>query len=159
MVVVDSSVLIHLNRVGRLRLLKEFFKEIKITSEIYNEIKTDIGFSEIERGYGKWILVKDYENGSEKLSKLENIEEADASIILLAERQQDILLSNDFMLLMVAKSKNIECWWLTTFILKCLKKGLIRKNETRDILFNLIKNGLRLSNEVYAAILYEIERL
>ena len=90
---------------------------------------------------------------------MERIEKADASIILLAKERQDILLSNDFALIMVARSKGIECWWLTTFLLRCIEKKIITKNEAKQILFDLVQAGMRLSNDVYATILKEMEEM
>ena len=159
MAVVDSSVLIHLGRINKLYLLKEYFKKIIITPDIYDEIKSGIGASEIEKACESWIRIDEPKNLDEinSISKLENIEKADASIIVLAEEKKEILLSNDYALIIVAKSKSIECWWLTTFLLRCLKKKIIAKEEAKQILFELIEAGMRLGNDVYAAILREID--
>ena len=162
MAVVDSSVLIHLSRIGKLSLLKRFFKKINITNNVYEEIKIGItGFSEFEEACKDWISLskpKDFQE-IDNISKLERIEKADASIILLAKERQDILLSNDFALIMVARSKGIECWWLTTFLLRCIEKKIITKNEAKQILFDLVQAGMRLSNDVYATILKEMEEM
>ncbi len=40
-VVSDSSPLIHLSRIGRLYLLREFFKEILIPQAVYHEVVVD----------------------------------------------------------------------------------------------------------------------
>jgi len=159
MVVVDSSVLIHLSRIGKLSLLKKFFRKIIITEDIYDEVKEGAGSSEIAKAYNNWIFIEKPKNINEvsTLSKLEEIEKADASIILLAKEKQDILVSNDYVLIMVARSKGIRCWWLTTFLLKCLEKKIIIKKEAKQILFDLIEAGMRLDNAVYTAILKEIE--
>lgn len=160
MVVVDSSVLIPLSRTGKLSLLKIFFKKIRITNDIYEEMKAgSTGVSEIEKACKDWILLNEPKN-LEKIngiSRLEGIEKADASIILLAEEKQDILLSNDFALIAIARSKGIECWWLTTFLLRCLERKIITKKEAKQALFDLVQEGMRLSNDVYSAILKEIE--
>ena len=160
MAVVDSSVLIHLSRIGKLTLLKRLFKNIRITNDVYEEIKAgNIGVSEIEKACNNWIFLSQPKNFYEvnNISKLEGIEKADASIILLAEERQDILLSNDFALIMIARSKGIECWWLTTFLLRCLERKIMTKKEAKQIIFDLVQSGMRLSNDVYAAILKEIE--
>lgn len=162
MAVVDSSILIPLSRIGQLFLLKKFFKKVKITQDVYEEIMAgNIGVSEIERACKNWIHIIETENFDEitNISELEGIEKADASIILLAKEKRDILLSNDFAIIIIARSKGIECWWLTTFLLHCLKRKIITKKETKQILFDLVQAGMRLSNDVYAAILKEIEDL
>ena len=161
MAVVDSSVLIHLSRINKLSLLKKCFSKIMITQDIFDEVKTGIGSSEIEKSCKSWITIEKPKNSDEidSTSKLEDIEKADASIIVLAGEKKEILLSNDYALIMVARSKGIECRWLTTFILRCLKKNIITKKEAKQILLDLIAAGIRLSNEVYAAILTEIDKL
>lgn len=161
MVVVDSSVLIHLSRVGKLELLKKFFQKIQITQDVYNEVKEGIGASEIEEACKDWIIIYKPKSSNEisEISKLEGIEEADASIILLAKGKKDILLSNDYLLIAVARSKKVRCWWLTTFLLNCLKKKVITKEQAKQILFDLIESGMRLNNVVYASILKEIEKM
>ena len=139
-------------------MLKEFFNKIKITKEIEEEIKTGkIGSGEFEEACKTWIQIKEKNSEEiERLAKLEDIEKADASIILLARDNKDILLSNDYALITAAKTKNIECWWLTTFLIKCVKKKTIMKKEAKQILSDLIKSGMRLKNEVYVSILEEI---
>jgi len=162
MVVVDSSVLISLSRIGKLNLLKRYFQEIKITQEIYDEVEAgEIGSSEVEDACSEWITINKPKNTASiyKISKLEKIEKADASVILLAQENNEILISNDYALVMVARSKSVECWWITTFLLNCLNKKIITKDETKQILFELIKRGMRLSNLVYTEILKEIERM
>ncbi len=160
MAVVDSSVLIHLLRIGRLDLLKRFFGEIKVTEEIYEEIKEGkVGFSEFEDACGDWVrIISGSLKGLKRIAVLENIEEADVSVLLLAERDKDILLSNDYVLIGLARSRGVECLWFIGFVLKCLGKRLINKNEAKKILLDLINSGMRLSNEVYAVVLEEIEK-
>ena len=161
MVIVDTSVLIPLLKIGKINLLKKFFNKIIITKEVEKEIETGkIGVSEFEEANKLWIEIKE-ENSEkeEKLANVEDIEKTDASIILIAKDQKDIILSNDYALITVAKSKNIECWWLTTFIIKILKKKIITKKEAKEIMSDLIKAGMRLKNEIYVAILDEIDKI
>ena len=161
MAVIDSSVLILLSRINKLALLKKYFKQIMVSQDIYDEVKIGVGASEIEKACKHWIRIdkpKDF-NKIDNISKSEDIEKADASIIVLAKEKQEILISNDYALIMVARSKGIECWWLTTFLLRCLKRKIITKKEAKQMLFDLVEVGMRLDNAVYAAILNEIENM
>lgn len=159
--IIDSSVLIHLTRIGKLELLKGFFRKITITKNIYREtvIEGRIGASEIEDACKDWIEVEEFKDveKAKKLAKLENITEADASILLLAKERKEKLLSNDYILIKLARSKGIESWWLTTLLLKAVKERKLNKKEMKNILFDLIKSGMRISVEVYAKILEKIE--
>ncbi len=165
MVVVDSSVLIPLSRIGKLNLLRKIFKEIKVTEEIYKEVvkesKGRSGTSEIEEACKDWIKVCKIKSrvNIQKIAKSEGIEKADVSTVLLAKETNDILLSNDKTLIIVGKSKCIICWWLTTFILNLVKKRQITKKDAKQTLFELVEAGMRLRVEVYAAMLKEIDRL
>jgi len=155
MVVVDSCVLILLSEVGKLSLLR-YFKEVLITPEIYKETteKDRPGASEIEKACKDWIGIERVKlNKTESISELNGMERADLSIIMLAKSRGDILLSNSRTLIQIAKIKGVECYWLTTFLLKLVKNGKIGKEDAKDIIFDLVENGMRLRIEVYAAIL------
>ena len=69
----------------------------------------------------------------------------------------DSLLSNDYILIKTARARGVDCWWLTTFILKIIAKGMISKSEGKQILLELIENGMRLSPMVYAIIIQRID--
>ena len=90
MAIADSSVLIHLSRINKLSLLKKYFNKIIITQDIYDEVKAGVGASEIEKACKKWIAIEQPKNSSEidSISKLEDIERADSSIIVLAEEKK-----------------------------------------------------------------------
>lgn len=161
MAVVDSCVLILLSRVGRLSLLR-YFKKVSITPEIYNEVvkeaKGKHGASEVEKACKDWINITEIESKEiREVSKLEGVSYGDLSIILLADELKDIFLTNDRVLIQIARSKGIECYWLTTFLLKLVKEGMVKKEDAKNILFDLIGNGMRLRIEVYTAILRRID--
>ncbi len=163
--IIDSSVLIPLSRIGRLSLLKKFFKKVIITNEVYRETVKEpinkIGVSGIEQACGKWILIQKFKNKKaiKKIVELECIAPADASLILLAEELNESLLSNDYTLIKTARARGVDCWWLTTFILKIITNGMVSKSEGKQILLELIENGMRLSPIVYAIIIQRINDL
>lgn len=163
--IVDSSVLIHLSRIGRLTLLRKYFGEIVITEDVYRETveeaKGRVGASTIAKAYGKWINVQKLKNKKliNRIIDLEGIEKTDASLILLAEERGEPLLSNDYALIKVARARGVECWWLTTFVLNALAKGTVKKKEGKEILLDLIESGLRLSPQVYASMLRRIDEM
>lgn len=164
MVVVDSSALIPLARTGRLNLIRKAFEKAKTTREVYKETveqgKGKQGTSELKTAFDTWLQIeKTDEEGAEEVSQLEGIEKADAGIILLAEKESEKLLANDRALIQVARSRNVNCYWLTTLLLKCIKEEIINKGEGKDILYELVKEGMNLQNRVYARILKEIEKL
>lgn len=164
MVLVNASVLIPLAKTGNLELLKKYFKKIKISVEIKEEL---IGFNmpgkiEIENGMQDWIKeVKHAKNFTQtkQLALKENLSVADASLLLHAKEQKEKILTNDYRLHLVAKTMQIETAWLTTFLLWCVNKKILSKKEAQKALLELVIAGMRLKVEVYAAIEKKIEEL
>ncbi|MCK5548882.1 MAG: hypothetical protein KAI64_07685 [Thermoplasmata archaeon] len=163
--IVDSSVLIHLSRIGKLTLLKDFFGKVLITEDVYretvDEAKGRTGASAIEKACGKWIVVQKLKKKKaiDRMVELEGIEGADASLILLAEESGDKLLSNDHALIRVARARGVECWWLTSFVLNAYAKGTITKKKAKQVLLELVESGLRLAPEVYASMLRQLDAM
>lgn len=163
--IVDSSILIHLSKIGKLSLLKDFFETVIITEDIYRETvveaKGKVGVSAIEQATQNWIVVQKLKDKKavNKVAKLEGIEPADASLIVLAEEMGESILSNDYVLIMVARARGVEAWWLTTFILNIVFKKNVSKKKGKQILLELMESGLRLSPQVYASISRRIDEM
>ena len=141
MAIIDSSVIIHLARIGRLELLKLFFGKIIITQEVYGELLQGTeGLAKIQEALSTWIAIQEVKD-KEKVKGIETLEQighADASLIVLAEAENDTLISNDASLIRAARTRNVACWWLTTFLLHCAAKKLVSRKEAKTILFLLI---------------------
>ena len=163
MVVVDSSVLIPLSKVGRLNLIEENFDEIVTTECIYEEVvvegKERRGVSKLKECFDDWISIENFDNQrAEEISELEGITTADASLLVLSEDTSSILLTNDRALILIAKSRNVEYYWLTTLLLKSTKEGKLGKNEAKELLRGLLSAGMNLDTRVYSEIIDRIER-
>lgn len=152
----DSSALIPLARAGKLWLLRKAYKKIRITQSIEKEtvLENRLGASEIKKAVGSWITVqkaaKGLMSGAVELAITENITSADAEIILLGQKNMEEILTNDYRMSMVAKAKGVKAVWLTAFLLDCTKRRVIPRNGAKETLLELVKNGLRLSPEVFA---------
>lgn len=164
MVVVDSSVLIPLSKIGRLGLIKRNFDEVLTTEEVYREVvvegKGRMGTSKLKDCFEEWISTKEVDSDkAEEISEMEGIAAADASLLLLAERVKNgsILLTNDKALILVARSRNIEYYWLTTLLLKSVKDGVLSGEEGKKILDDLIDVGVNLETRVYSKIVKKID--
>ena len=61
-VVSNSSILIHLSRIGRLKLLKEIFGKIIVPKAVYDEctVENKAGSEEIKNA--KWIEIREIED-------------------------------------------------------------------------------------------------
>ncbi len=162
MPIIDTSCLIYLIKINKLSILKSLFSKILITTEVLKEIEEGIeGITEIKEKLNGWIFIEKHENKKSilELSKEEDIEYADASLILLAKKKKDILVSNDSALIKIARIKGVGCWWFTRCIITASKRKIISKKEAKNILLLLVKNGMFLDNKVYALLLDEIDKL
>ncbi len=159
MLVVDSCVLIHLSRIGKLDLLR--VDECCTTEGVYREtvIEGYRGKSSISDAFEKWLIKKHVDTGiAFKIAKKEGIEVVDATLILLAEQTNGILLTNDKALIILARSRGVSCLWLTSFLLKLCKDKKIKKEEALRILYELVQSGLNIEAKIYAILEKKLRR-
>jgi predicted nucleic acid-binding protein len=160
MVVVDSSALIPLAWVGRLDLVTEAFDEIRTTDRVRDEVVT-----EGKRGTAPLTsFLSDVETcetpaEAEGVASLEGVAVADASVILLADSGEEILLANDKGLIEVARTHGVECWWVTTLLLSCTKDGVLSSEEANNVLYDLVDSGMNLHPKVYAQVQQKLQEL
>lgn len=162
MVFVDSSAIIPLARTGKLLLLKKLFKKIKIGTGIKKEIASfdKTGITEIEKSLQSWIIeIKkdDVFAQAKNLAEKEKITYADAELIVLAEKMKEKIVTNDYKIHLIAKTKQVETIWLTGLILECLNKKILTKKQAKETLFELVQVGMYLKTEVYAMLEKRIE--
>lgn len=158
--VVDSSVLIPLSWVGRLELLTETFDEIATTDDVYDEVLTDgkRGVAALET-FLTDVRVRTTPSEAARIAELEGIAVADASVILTAEEDDELLVANDKGLIEVARSHGVECWWVTTLLLKCAKEGTVTGKEAEDVLYELVDEGMNLHPKVYVQVQRKLREL
>ncbi|MFB6113297.1 MAG: hypothetical protein ABEJ58_04245 [Halodesulfurarchaeum sp.] len=153
MVVVDSSTLIPLAWVSRLDLVSTAFDGIRTTEEVRTEVLTEgkRGTAALE-GFLADVAIHDTPDRAEEVASMEGIAVADASVILLAEGDEEILLANHKGLIKVAQSHGVECWWVTTLLLSCTKNGDLTADEATDLLYDLVDEGMYLHPKVYSQV-------
>jgi predicted nucleic acid-binding protein len=160
MVVVDGSTLIPLAWVGRLELLHTVFERVETTTEVRDEVlvEGERGTAALE-SFLQDVTVHETTDDAERLARLEGVALGDASVVLLAEEGDARLLANDRGLIEVARSRGVDCWWVTTLLLKCVKDGHLSRDEASDVLYDLVDEGMNLSPKVYTRVQREFERL
>jgi len=82
-----------------------------------------------------------------------------SALIPLAADDEEILLANDKGLIEVARSHGVECWWVTTLLLTCTKKGTVTADEATDLLYDLVDEGMNLHPQVYAQVQKKLQEL
>lgn len=160
MVVVDSSALIPLAWVGRLDLVSTAFDDIRTTEEVREEVLTEgkRGTAMLDEFLAE-VAVHETPDAADEVASMEGIAVADASVILLAEADEETLLANDKGLIEVARSHSVECWWVTTLLLRCVKEGDLTAEEATDVLYNLVDEGMNLHPKVYTQVQKKLREL
>ncbi|OGS50849.1 MAG: hypothetical protein A3K65_06245 [Euryarchaeota archaeon RBG_16_68_12] len=159
---VDSSALIPLSRVGRLDLLHRLYRRVRSTRAVYRECVDEgaarPGVEALARAFDDWIEIVEVP-GADRLAAAEGIETADASLVAACRKSGEALLSNDDHLLRVARAHGIKAVWLTSVVIAAARKGLLGGREAQDLMARLVEEGLRLSPEVFAAVVDALQRL
>lgn len=160
MVVVDASALIPLAWTGRLGLISTIFDDIRTTEEVCEEVLTEgkRGTAALDE-FLEGVTVHETPDTADRVASMEGIAVADASVILLAEADEEILLANDKGLIEVARSHGVECWWVTTLLLKCTKEEVLTSEEAMNILYDLVNEGMNLHPKVYSQVQRKIQEL
>ncbi|QSX00761.1 hypothetical protein [Haloterrigena alkaliphila] len=160
MVVVDSSALIPLAWIGRLDLVSTAFDDIRTTEDVREKVLTEgkRGAAALDEFLSD-VAVHRTPDAADEVATMEGIAVADASVILLAEADEEILLANDKGLIEVARSHGVECWWVTTLLLSCTKDGELTADEATDILYDLVDEGMNLHPNVYAQVQKKLREL
>ena len=108
MAVLDASPIIYYSRIGELYWLLGFYRSLKTTGSIVRETVDDArelnkpGVSAIEMALSKgWISVSylsdDEKDFARNIAESEGIEPEDAEIIVLAMKENDVVVTNDRM--------------------------------------------------------------
>jgi predicted nucleic acid-binding protein len=160
MVVVDSSALIPLAWVGRLNLVASAFDVVRTTEPVQNEVLTGgkRGTAALDE-FLESVSIHEPPDAADKVASMDGIAAADASVVLLAEDNEECLLANDKGLIEVAQSRGVECWWVTTLLLSCTKDGTLTTDEATGVLYDLVDEGMNLHPKVYAQVQKKLREL
>ena len=160
MVVVDSSALIPLAWVGRLDLVSTTFDDVRTTEAVREEVLTEgkRGTAALD-AFLEDVTIHETPATADEVASLEGIAVADAAVILLAAADEEILLANDKGLIEVARSHGVECWWVTTLLLRCTNEGDLSADEATDVLYELVDEGMNLHPKVYSQVQKKLREL
>lgn len=165
-VVSNSSPIIHLAKIGKLNLLNLLFKEIIIPKEVFNEIVVrgkEEKFSEvliIEEAMEKgWIKLKEIELDKKMLKFAPELDKGEIEVISLARRiNASLVLIDDAAARKVSESFGLDSKGTVYVLLKAYKNKFISIKETKELINKLILTGFRISSELYAKLLKELEK-
>jgi hypothetical protein len=155
-VVVDSSALITLARVGRLDLLRRVAGDVHIPDAVFDEV--------VEKGVGRpgsveiaqaaWVLRRRVDNVAfvERLRARVGRGEAEA-IALASELRADLLVIDDATARRAAETEGHRVVGLVGLLLEAKQRGLIA--EMRPILDEMLASGFFLDEGRYRSILQQ----
>ncbi|MCL7410437.1 MAG: hypothetical protein P1P69_01600 [Methanosarcinaceae archaeon] len=155
-VLINSSTLIALAKIGKLNTLRKVFKTVYITTKIQEEIlndecpETDVFMVAID----EWIKVLNYEGDAKSLKKY-GLDQGETSLFLAA-RSDDIFVLDESNARRYAESNGYEFTGLVGFIVAAAKSRMITKEDALEILNKLVKGDFRMSAEIY---LWAIENI
>ncbi len=127
-VVSNSTPLIHLAKIGRLELLREFFGEILIPEAVYRECVIEGDDSEDARAIknAEWIKVERIADERLKRSLMIELDEGESEAIVLAlEKSAELALIDDYDGREVAKALGLRVTGTIGILLKAKFTGRI----------------------------------
>lgn len=148
MVVINSSPLIALGKIGKLELVHKIFDKVAITEQVYEEILSKPSYEgaiAVKRAVedGKWLKVEESPGISELIGA------GEASSIGLAIKLKQPLIIDDRKAAFIASTFGVECHGTLYIILEALKGRTIRnKKEAIDVVNQLVNSNLYLSSEI-----------
>ncbi len=166
MVVLDSSAVIPLLKIGKLDLIFHNFSEIFVPVAVWEEVVVQ------GKEFGKQYAL--FEGNKEKFThipcqkkedakefaKNNSIDVADAEVLFLAKEKNDVLLTNDAALHACCVSQGVKVWWLTTLILASVKRKYITKKEAEEVLMQLVSaGGMHLRSDIFVELLLIVRNL
>lgn len=151
-VVSNSTPLIALSMIGRLELLKEYFKEIYIPPEVYREVvvlgNRRPGSDSVSSA--DWIKVKKVKNIIAVDSLAINLDRGESEAITLAREIDDLIIMDDGQARKAGKLMGLKITGTIGILLMAASDNKIEFKENLDL---LISSGFRLAENEYKRVI------
>ena len=143
LVISDTSCLIALTNIELLTILRDLYKEVLITSEVFEEFGGNLP---------DWITVVQVSNKDMQIELEKRLDKGEASSIALAlDIKNSILIIDEVKGRKIAKSYNLEIIGTLGLLILANKKGLI--NDVISVVLKLVNSGFRLSEKLIEALI------
>lgn len=156
MIISNTSPLINLAKVGKLDLMKKLFNKVLIPYSVYEEIlklpkntETIIIKKAIEQGWLSAINVA----LNDFLRNFSSVDVAELEVIALAIKEKKPVLIDDKKAVKIAMLFDLEVHGTLYIILKSVKQKILKKEEAKKIVDQMMDNKMYLSSDVYALFL------
>ena len=165
----DSSPLIYLNKVGLNWIFKQLEGEKIIPTEVYKQVVTegknqgyaDALISEDLVNKGVITVVQVAENGfKEMLKSLEKeLHEGELEVLTLAKNKGGVAVLDESIAREVGNVLRIEVHGTLFLIFLMVRKRELKKEEAKNKVDLMIRNGFRLGHEEYQEFLHLLENV
>lgn len=157
-VVVNSTPLIALCKIGRLDILKAMYKEILIPEAVYREVteKNDAVMTLIKKNLS-WIKIENISNYADKKMYKTRLHDGEVEVMILAqEKKADLVIIDDLSARKTAEYLELPLTGTLGVLIKAKTNNvipavmpIIREMESHGIYFSkaLVERIRRLSNE------------
>ena len=143
LVISDTSCLIALTNIELLTILRDLYKEVLITSEVFEEFGGNLP---------DWITVVQVSNKDMQIELEKRLDKGEASSIALAlDIKNSILIIDEVKGRKIAKSYNLEIIGTLGLLILANKKGLV--NDVISVVLKLVNSGFRLSEKLIEALI------
>lgn len=148
----NSTPLIALSKIGLFELLKEYFDEVIIPNEVYEEVVTRGGdlFGAREVSTSKWVKVIDVGNRLAVDSLSVHLGKGEAEAIVLAKEKNVLLIIDDKDGRAMAENLKVPVTGTVGLLMLAAEEGRI---DLKTALDELIASGFRLSRSEYKKII------
>ncbi len=147
-ILVDSSTLIALAKIGELDILREIFGKVAITIVIRGEVlrgnypETKV----LKAAMDEWVEVINHEGDASELRKF-GLGLGEASL-LLAARREDRLVLDEPNARRFAESKGLRFTGLIGLLVATVKTKRLEREKAVDVLKKLARSDFRLSSDL-----------
>lgn len=150
--VANSTPLIALSKIGLFELLKEYFDEVIIPNEVYEEVVIRGGdlFGAREVSTSKWVKVTDVGNRLAVDSLSVHLGKGEAEAIVLAKEKNVLLIIDDKDGREMARNLKVPVTGTVGLLMLAADEGRI---DLKTALDELIASGFRLSRSEYKKII------
>jgi len=166
LVVLNSTPLIYLAKIGKLEKLIERFKTITIAESVFAEVvekggKLSRPESVLLRKLvdGKKIIVKKVETFERAETIIKGIHDGEAQSLALARSSGDILVVDDKAAYNYATILGVKCLHSIRVMFMMLREGVISLSDFKENLRKLSSSGFWLTTDIYDRVMVEAERI
>jgi predicted nucleic acid-binding protein len=168
----NTSPLIWLAKIGKLKLLKDLFNIVLVSEESYKEA-VEAGLQE---GYSDALVIKEAcDQGWIKVERLDEkkveicqkimrhsfeLHEGEVNAIILAREigKDTLLLMDDSSGRAFAETWGLKVKGVLYVLIKAMRNDLLNKDQAKEAVLNLVGKGFRIEPKFLAKLIQEIEK-